>query len=243
MLLEDLDKHSLDKIKKECSDFIEHNNRPLFRGMSDKGSITQVPIRTDRKPLTGSIEASSLFNYWFEQEFGFKDIRMKTAFVSTSFKQAKEYGTIYVIFPVNRTKVFFNENVRDSATVLNGIKSWFKNSVEDCVGDIDFYEFYLKLVTGNNNHTSLKSILGELQRYFNLSDETIRAIHKDFDSKLRNSSTLKGYKVLTPKDAVSRVPEGMEVGLFDASYYYAINTKELPPLEYYPEWLDSTLRK
>jgi hypothetical protein len=60
----------------------------------------------------------ALFNYAFEEKFGIARIRAISAFASSDYRTALEYGAVGLMFPFNGTHYAFSDTVDDLYDVL-----------------------------------------------------------------------------------------------------------------------------
>lgn len=111
---------------RECSDAIQ-NNVVLFRGMESSQRFGKWPIRTDRISLSRNYVGTVIFNEAFRVTHGITDVRNKSLFSSTSYADAKTYGEVFYVFPVNGSQLIFAPGVDDSLTYLNGWHAFTKS--------------------------------------------------------------------------------------------------------------------
>lgn len=121
----------------------DHNR--LFRGMglrspAQPGTVIDVPVRQDRKPLTASVLAAMLFDYGIERAFGVKNIRRRGLFCSTDRGQAQDYAdaatgqrVVVELMPEPNTPVIYHPHQDDSYNVMSGDFVW---DTAACVRDL-----------------------------------------------------------------------------------------------------------
>ena len=117
-------------LKKECSQILKVMKKDVFlyRGMKKGGEpfIERVP-RTDRTPLDTSTTMHDIMNEYFKEKFGWA-ARSEGLFCTTSPSQARFYGDVYIIFPVNGYKFIWSPLVHDLFDKQNKfIKSFMKD--------------------------------------------------------------------------------------------------------------------
>ena len=122
------------------------NIKSLFRGMGLRtpeapGTIVDIPVRQDRKPLTASVLAAMLFDYGIERAFGVKNIRRRGLFCSTDRVQAQDYAdaaktgqkAVVELLPEPGAPVIFHPQQDDSYNVMSGDFVW---DTAACVRDL-----------------------------------------------------------------------------------------------------------
>lgn len=119
--------------------------KTLFRGMglrspAPPGTIIDIPVRQDRKPLTASVLAAMLFDYGIERAFGVKNIRRRGLFCSTDRDQAQDYAdaakgqrAVVELMPEPNTPVIYHPHQDDSYNVMSGDFVW---DAAACVRDL-----------------------------------------------------------------------------------------------------------
>lgn len=108
---------NLQKIKKDCSQFIkESGGNPAFRGM-EKQPMFYTKTRPVSVPRDSSDLLSNSLNLYFEQKFGYKAIRaFNRIYVAGDAPQLKQYGDLYYIFPFDNFNFVWSEDVQDATS-------------------------------------------------------------------------------------------------------------------------------
>lgn len=93
-------------IVKDCSKFIDicaEIGRLMYRGVGARHAnmlvYRSIP-REHRRPLDSDPVAQKIFDDYLKK-IGIKALRSNSIFVTSSSEQAKKYGTLYVIFPLD----------------------------------------------------------------------------------------------------------------------------------------------
>ena len=109
-----LTKNTIDTLQTSCSEFLNNATMPLFRGFKrDLNGLTKVPIRTNRIPSDSDSSHTAAFNYLFEVYTKIPYIRNSTAFAAMDDSVARSYGEAGFVFPINGTKFYRADGIRD----------------------------------------------------------------------------------------------------------------------------------
>lgn len=207
-LLQELDalqsaRMELQHMGKECSSFLQHGTQ-WYRGVRNPLGIRRVEIRQDRKPLDSSAIESALFNYLFERVHGIADIRMKTAFCTSSRTQALSYGRLCWIFPTNNSVIWANAQIRDSLKIMDKLSEYARELSVDA----------LNFISEHNTHSG--SVFTAL---YNSDIKYIEHIRREIDEIAQQTQAMfTGYKQYSPADVAS-IPTNVELMLYGAPYY------------------------
>jgi len=111
----------------------------LYSGRKSNDSWFEKDIRSDRKPTDLFSEIHKSFDDVFNERFGWR-ARSNGLFCTGYMGDAKEYGTVYTIFPKGPFKIIWSDNIGDLYIKLqdtmgnvkrfNGIKDKFKQELE-----------------------------------------------------------------------------------------------------------------
>jgi hypothetical protein len=117
----------LKEIKTSCSEFIQHSNFPIYRGMMKHSEpFTSDSSKTDRQPKDSASDKlfNNGFNLAMELEFGIPLIRKKSYFCSKTYDLACEFSKpsgIYFIFPTNGYSILASYQIYDSYVDISTI--------------------------------------------------------------------------------------------------------------------------
>lgn len=108
-------------LDRDCAPFMKEMGNDwldlhLHRGLlSPKvfDKFIKLPVRKDRRPLGTTLKFHNMFNDIFEEEHGVDNIRSESVFTSGDFKVAKEYGPLWVIFPIGDYTYWWSNEVLD----------------------------------------------------------------------------------------------------------------------------------
>ena len=96
--------------------------KPLYRGSNNKGDIfTSKTRQGDRKPLNTPPEIQKGIDDYFEKKYGHR-YRSSSYFTTGLGSEARDYGKVYMIFPVGRFNYIYNPNVIDLYLYTNIIE-------------------------------------------------------------------------------------------------------------------------
>jgi len=84
----------------------------MYSGRNDKRDIIKRKVRKDRYPKDTPPVVHEALDEIFDKEFGWK-ARSNAVFCTGDYNQAKEYGNVYMIFPVGKYKLLYNRNIKD----------------------------------------------------------------------------------------------------------------------------------
>jgi hypothetical protein len=159
-------------VKSECSEFLKNNinsfkkENYLLRGALDysAGSMYVQEPRSDRKPKDLSDNEHYVLDTYLYDKFGFK-YRSGGVFCTQNSMQARAYGDLSIIFPVDGYKMLSSTLLRDAFDAINDLsspvaiqyfnslnkKKEFKNKMQELTKDsnldfvyeyLDIYEFF-----------------------------------------------------------------------------------------------------
>lgn len=103
----------------DCKPYLQHGtyaSKPLYRGMGKASELflTKAVRRTDRHPLATDKTIHDLYNEYFQRKFGYP--YRNGVFATSHHAQAKNYGTVYHIFPIGQFQVCWSPIVEDLYT-------------------------------------------------------------------------------------------------------------------------------
>lgn len=159
-------------VKSECSEFLKNNissfkkENYLLRGVYgySAGTMLVQEPRSDRKPKDLSDSEHYALNTYFDDEFGFK-YRSNGVFCTQNSTQARAYGDLSMIFPVDGYKMLSSNSLIDAFDAINDLSSpvadryfdspnkkrEFKNKMQELTKDsnlnfvyeyLDIYKFF-----------------------------------------------------------------------------------------------------
>lgn len=159
-------------IKTNCSEFLKNNidsfknEKYLLRGQHDysAGTMFVQEPRSDRKPKDLSASEHYALDTYFKDKFGF-NYRSGGVFCTQNSMQARAYGDLSIIFPVDGYKLLSSNSLRDAFDAINDLsspvavryfdtlnkKKDFKDKMRDLTKDsnldfvyeyLDIYEFF-----------------------------------------------------------------------------------------------------
>lgn len=142
---------SLDDIIKmlenDCKPFLDelssYQSGLLLRGSLDKIDVYKFYQSRKRKPRDMSYYISNRLNEMFFKKFGY-NLRTDGIFTTKDAYTTKTYGYTYLFFPIGDYKYFWNEDIEDLYTELEGF-NWYYEFEE---GDTRYDEILQKIVDG-----------------------------------------------------------------------------------------------
>lgn len=102
-------------IHRDCSMFLaEVGKVGLYRGIKTelRGTLNRITPRTDRKPLSTSLELHNVFNQAFKEVHDVENIRSRAVFCAGTVQNAY-YGHMHRIFPVGHYEYWWTPKVQD----------------------------------------------------------------------------------------------------------------------------------
>lgn len=124
-------KQKRDFIEKNCEQFlkdINYNvaNYQLYRGsynFQDRylNGVGVVTVRQDRKPLDTRREIHDKLNKVFA-DLGFSGNRSNTIFCTGKYKQASNYGSVWMVFPIGEYSVIWSKDNDDLFYAIGKLK-------------------------------------------------------------------------------------------------------------------------
>lgn len=130
-------------LKSECGDYVDQiKSLPylkcsLVSGRNETKLFLKKPIRKDRKSLNTPSEIHNIMNGLFYDKFGIK-ARSETMFCYfndiNSLSNGNMYGKYYLVFPINKFKLIYSEEVKDLYVDLSGL---FFNHFDVVSRDLD----------------------------------------------------------------------------------------------------------
>lgn len=98
-------------LKTECSDYLKTHQK-LYRGHSNTSDFLEINNPINRKPMNNVIETQKFLDEGFKSVFGYK-LRETSTFITGNKNEALEYGELYVVFPKNKYKIFWSNEILD----------------------------------------------------------------------------------------------------------------------------------
>jgi hypothetical protein len=115
-MLSTKEKELVQFMKKNCSDIIgtyEWEEQYLYRGMRQgKSNILLAKTREDRNPMDTPPEIQSKLDKVLASQ-GFIALRSNSIFCSSNFEYIHDYGSPFMIFPVNGFTYTWNSDAKD----------------------------------------------------------------------------------------------------------------------------------
>lgn len=159
----------VNKVKRECSEYLSVARTPHYRGMSANARFGDKNIRQDRAPRESPIDQTTLFNEAAERVFGIEDVRNRSMYMTTKREDAEMYGTVFVVFPRNDSEYLI---CRDDDSI--GIVAEMRE------GDNDFNDklveemfIYLESPTSILNNSDSEIMVFDSPRYYYLYPEIL----------------------------------------------------------------------
>jgi len=121
-----------DIFKKKCQPFIKDARRQLnegtyyFSGRKRYDNWFISNIRKDRNPTDTPENIHNLLDDAFQKKFGIR-LRSNSIFLTFDTSTAESYGDLYVIFPVGKYEMYYNNNIDDLYMDLGFIYDNLKN--------------------------------------------------------------------------------------------------------------------
>lgn len=203
----------------------------LYRGLTKPlESPTKLPIRTDRRPRDSSLYETVLFNIGFELTYGVADIRNRCIFAATDIDDAFPYtvnhdentsGSVVEARPLKQAKVAWKPGIADSVAALDGLTPMYHNfgqKHEAALGLLDGIRDLIEHDGMINGRQILQQALAGIDY---ITDGDRAELTRLLTEQLKEA--VGGYQVVSA-NSQPRIPEGVEVMIFDAPYYWAIPT-------------------
>ncbi len=206
-----LSNKAIETIKSKCSNFIsESRGKPLFMGHTSKLDFLNS-TKPKSNPRDSSFILTNCLNFYFEEKFGYKNMRSVHRFYGTGNKfLASTFGKLHYIFPVNGYKFVWSPNVEDvteniSINDLQKIRTFLLEIVNKKYGikfsEIDvFYQLmnYELLIDNKINNTKiyneLKNLLSkELVTMFDMFNYTNKNLEEAIFSENEINFQVKKY--------------------------------------------------
>lgn len=181
--------NSLEELfKNNYNEFIiESDKNFIYRGLQFPPILSSTEIngtkieykisqlRTDRKPMNTSKIISSGIDNWFNDVFNFKARSSAIFCVGKSGKKiAREYGPLYIIFPMNGYKYVWSNEVEDLYTVLYKTSATYEKSKNDKYSNIHI-EYGKLLKKGNIDNNKIDIFMKNLNYKNNNLEEAIKS--------------------------------------------------------------------
>lgn len=109
---------NLDTIKEDCKEFLDGwpKDFPLYRGSSKLGG--KFKVRKDRNPLDSSQEVHNYLDALYKKNSGYK-LRSEALFCTIDEFDARMFGTVGIVIPKGKFKIFTNHNIKDVSVYFN----------------------------------------------------------------------------------------------------------------------------
>ncbi len=206
----------------------------LYRGLqSVLEEPVKLPIRVDRRPRDSSADESVVFDIAFQMLYSEPDIRRRCAFATTDVDTASFYTTNQTSFtngslvecrPLKTSTIAWHPNVSDSAMMLGErVFAAYRESHNRAPEVLD-------AISDMANLDGVTSSQGILDKALNTIHENEALTKEDRDHLVENfkrifCSELQGYKI-APAASAGKIPEGVEVMIFNAPYYWAVPVED-----------------
>ena len=100
-------------IDRDCQPWIKASQgETVYRGAKNKPYNYKGTVRTNRKPLDTEPIIHELFDKTIQAKYGFKP-RSNGLFITGNLADARRYGKVYKIYPINKFKFLWSPNIRD----------------------------------------------------------------------------------------------------------------------------------
>lgn len=110
----------LEKIQQDCMPWLMKTDRLAFRGINIRTMpkfFTGEAI-TARQPTNTPDDISAAADGWFLDHFGWR-ARSEGLFVTGDYAMARDYGKVYMIFPIGDFKFIWSQEVHDMFAELS----------------------------------------------------------------------------------------------------------------------------
>lgn len=202
-----------DEIESNCSDIFKlmyDTKECLYRGASGKPEYFKAVPRENRSPRDSNHEGQIVYDFYLDK-LGIKAKRSNSIFVTNDFNHAKDFGSVYVIFPVDGFSYSWSQTESDIIITKDDLERYVN------------YELVDKLF----DELNAKRIQVVWDSYYLMHSISKILQHVD-DDKLEPKDFL-NYKALDEKYKATntdiQIPMSKEIGWEIAinSPYYAIN--------------------
>jgi len=156
-----------DVIKKDCKKYLDEIKNPtnviMYRGLDkDKnhGFISVKDARTDRRPLNTDDKLSDKIDEWFKQEYGIR-FRSQAVFAVGHRIVAKQYGDIYIMFPIGDYDYIWSPNYSD---LTEDVSRYFEMHNREYP---DEYDYFFKTGTSSIKPEHLNDFMEDANFKFN----------------------------------------------------------------------------
>ena len=117
-------------IRQNCQPYLTQNpsaiiRHPLYRGVKQRGNHSAGPSHiiskevrlTNRKPSDMPVDLHKFINGYFKKEYGapFRN----AMFANGGYSAAKDYGPVYIIFPIGNFKYLWSQLYEDLYTIAS----------------------------------------------------------------------------------------------------------------------------
>lgn len=218
------------QMARECSDAL-NNDLVLYRGMSSGGrAFGRHSIRTDRVSASAKYMETAIFNAAFAKLHEIDDVRNKSMFASTSWRDANQYGHLHYVFPINGSKLIYAPGIDDSIQLLNGWHSFTRR-----VGQLD-------PSPTNEEVKSVEDFLDTIERTRVVNSTQLKALVEQLPDRVKQcfgntvyeqTRVINRFRVSTPSltsiEDIVTSDNGTEV-MVVAPHFYAISADYIKAL-------------
>lgn len=235
----------INMIKNNClrSYLVQTKGRFLYRGMRTVRDIEEVKPRTDRYPKDMPGDLHDKLDDLFKRKFRWK-ARSEGVFVTGNIREAREYGTECIFFPIGKFEYIWSSRVDDLYSKLEdekyleapediyiGREDWFhKYGEESTSGQWKFrgklYDRTADIYDDpNNDDEDLKQNIERNAEWIpDMSYEEYRQLTQDTYDKNRDICISDLVKTYTNTGLMKALKSNNEI-MFKCKSYYAVDTK------------------
>lgn len=195
------------QLVKECSLFMG-NPTEVFRGVQAQhrsDTIQKLDIRQDRRPLDSDKLSSAVFNYLLDKHLGIPNIRTRALFCTKSMSNAKTYGELNWVFPINESIIVTSPKYRDSISIIDAIHG----DLGMCFGIMECSDLIKEAGIELHKQEIVDFILTECDH----------PAVKDMQFVLDKFSADIGSYITATPDALASLPSNRELMLVSKSHY------------------------
>ena len=130
-------------IERDCQPWVKASaGETVYRGAKSKPYNYKGTVRTNRKPVDTKPEVQELFDNIIQAKYGFKP-RSNGLFITGNLSDARRYGRVYKIYPINKFKFLWSPTIRDFYSETRSIERKF---IQDNINTKDDIEKYSKII-------------------------------------------------------------------------------------------------
>lgn len=123
------------QIRKQCQPYLRavkgnFGHRAMYRGMEGVSNFRlyrTLPLRSNRNPVSSSIQLHDILDSTIETLAGFK-ARSNSLFVTGNILNAQEYGETFLIFPIGDFKFVWSPLIADAYSSLDYFPTFMRDT-------------------------------------------------------------------------------------------------------------------